>query len=220
MVVAGFRTAPGVFDRLVTPLMRTFGLDEWTGLPPDPGNVLEPRHGPPGTDTPDPAPQEPAMTDDKQSHLPRVSRSVAAPAAGRLGRPRRRVAVRHLGRGRLPRPRGRRRVALPGAQLHHSVGVWPALLSDTTSSEEAREPARLVLTARGWPLGEARVEIEVVPDGPQSCTVSIAEDASSGPGLLVPLPARQAMILPRNREALRRLGLVAEGRHRQELTAP
>ena len=59
-----------------------------------------------------------------------------------------------------------------------------------------------MLKARGWPLGEARVEIEVVPDGPQTCTVSITEDATSGPGLLVPLPARQAMILPRNREAL------------------
>lgn len=220
VVVAGFRTAPGVFDRLVTPLMRTFGLDEWTGLPPDPGNVLEPRHGPPGTDIPDPAPQEPAMTDDKMSHLPRVSRSVAAPAQAvwDVLADGWQYATWVVGASRV------RAVddawPLPGAELHHSVGVWPALLSDTTSSEEAREPARLVLTARGWPLGEARVQIEVVPDGPQSCTVSIAEDASSGPGLLVPLPARQAMILPRNREALRRLGLVAEGRHRQELTAP
>lgn len=107
-----------------------------------------------------------------------------------------------------------------GSRLHHSVGVWPALLSDSTSSESSEEPSRLVLTARGWPLGEARIEIEVVPDGTATCTVSIAEDASSGPGLLVPRPVRQAMILPRNREALRRLGLIAEGRHREALSAP
>ena len=103
----------------------------------------------------------------------------------------------------------------PGERLHHSIGPWPAVISDSTRSEESVPPRRLVLTARGWPLGEARVEIEVVPDGPQSCTVSIAEDAASGPGRLVPLPVRQALILPRNKEALLRLGLIAEGRHRE-----
>ena len=88
------------------------------------------------------------------------------------------------------------------------------MLSDSTVSDEAEEPRRLVLTARAWPVGEARVEIEVVPEGPGSCTVSIAEDASSGPGKMVPLPMRQALIVPRNRESLRRLALIAEGRHR------
>jgi hypothetical protein len=102
----------------------------------------------------------------------------------------------------------------PPARLHHSVGVWPALLSDSTVSEAADPPFRLVLTARGWPLGEARVEIRIVPDGDDACTVTMTEDATRGPGRLVPMPARQALILPRNREALRRLALIAEGRHR------
>ncbi|HYN65399.1 MAG TPA: hypothetical protein VES93_00830 [Ornithinibacter sp.] len=44
--------------------------------------------------------------------------------------------------------------------------------------------------------------------------MSIAEDAVTGPGRIVPMPLRQVMILPRNREALRRLAFVAEGRHR------
>lgn len=101
-----------------------------------------------------------------------------------------------------------------GTRLHHSVGLWPALLSDATVSEVCEVPRRLVLTARAWPAGEARVEIELVPGGSQACTVSMAEDAVSGPGRLVPSPVRQLMILPRNREALRRLALVAEGRHR------
>lgn len=104
-----------------------------------------------------------------------------------------------------------------GTRLHHSVGVWPALLSDSTVSQRAEEQRTLVLAARGWPLGEARVELEIVPDGPESCTVSIAEDAVSGPGRVVPMPLRQLGILPRNREALRRLGLIAEGRHRERL---
>ena len=79
-----------------------------------------------------------------------------------------------------------------GTRLHHSFGPWPAVISDATVSEECEEPHHLVLPARGWPMGEARVEIEVVPDGPGSCTVSIAEDASKGPGTVVPMPLRQA----------------------------
>ena len=47
--------------------------------------------------------------------------------------------------------------------------------------------------------------------------MSITEDAVTGPGRLVPMPVRQATILPRNREALRRLAYVAEGRHREWL---
>lgn len=102
----------------------------------------------------------------------------------------------------------------PGARLHHSVGAWPALLSDATEVELAEPPRRLVLTAHGGPIGSARVDITIVSDGPQACTVTIAEDATSGLGRLVPMPARQAAILPRNREALHRLALLAEGRHR------
>lgn len=222
VVVAGFRLLPGAFDRMVTPLIRTFGLDEWTGLPATPGNVDVPRHDPThrhpavtsGTTT-----EESRMDDDRTSHLPRASRSVAAPAQAvwDVLSDGWQYATWVVGASRVRAVDDGWPAA--GTRLHHSVGMWPALLSDSTSSEQAREPGHLVLTARGWPLGEARVEIDVVPDGPETCTVSIAEDASSGPGLLIPLPVRQAMILPRNREALRRLGLIAEGRHRERLTA-
>jgi hypothetical protein len=102
-----------------------------------------------------------------------------------------------------------------GARLHHSFGPWPAVISDATVSNEAEEPRHLLLTARSWPVGEARVEIQIVPEGPDGCTVSIAEDAITGPGRIVPMPVRQALVLPRNREALRRLAFIAEGRHRE-----
>jgi hypothetical protein len=69
-----------------------------------------------------------------------------------------------------------------------------------------------VLEARGWPLGKAHVTVEVRPQGTNSCLVTIREDAVAGPGKLVPKPLRQAVILPRNRESLRRLALLAEGR--------
>ncbi|GAA4113200.1 SRPBCC family protein [Knoellia locipacati] len=99
----------------------------------------------------------------------------------------------------------------PGSRIHHSVGLWPVLLSDTTCVEACEPGRHLVLTARGWPLGEARVELLVESDGPGSCTVTMTEDAVSGPGSLPPRLVRQAMILPRNHEALRRLAYLAEG---------
>jgi hypothetical protein len=42
--------------------------------------------------------------------------------------------------------------------------------------------------------------------------VSIAEDVTDGPGQLVPQPVRVAGIDVRNRETLRRLAYLAEGR--------
>ncbi len=233
VVVAGFRLFPAVYDTLVTPMLRTFALEPWRGIRPTPGNVDAPRHPAPSREAPSAAietdratrrPQEEhAMTEETGTsskdavHRPQVSRSVAAPAEAVW-------AVLADGWQYATWVVGASRVRAvdagwpaPGTRLHHSVGVWPALLSDSTVSEEAEEPHHLVLTARGWPLGEARVEVEIVPDGPESCTVSIAEDASEGPGRLVPTPLRQLGILPRNREALRRLGLIAEGRHREWL---
>jgi short-subunit dehydrogenase len=230
VVVAGFRLFPAVYDALATPLLRTFALEPWHGLLPTPGNVEHPQHPAPAGDEPSatthphrPSQEEHAMTEttgtssENAVHRPRVSRSVAAPAEAVW-------AVLSDGWQYATWVVGASRVRAVdagwparGTRLHHSVGVWPALLSDSTVSEESEEPRHLVLTARGWPLGEARVEIEIVPDGPESCTVSIAEDASNGPGRLVPMPVRQLGILPRNREALRRLGLIAEGRHREWL---
>lgn len=101
-----------------------------------------------------------------------------------------------------------------GAQIHHSFGLWPLLINDTTSSERSTETSELVLTARGWPAGEARVTISITPRGDAGCTVRIEEDAVKGPGTLIPKPARQLAIGPRNVEALKRLAFLAEGRHR------
>ena len=100
-----------------------------------------------------------------------------------------------------------------GSRIHHSVGAWPALIDDHTVSLAQVPGERLRLQARGWPAGEAHVELSLQqrPDG--SCIVTILEDAVSGPGVVVPRPVRQAAIAARNTEALRRLALIAEGRH-------
>jgi hypothetical protein len=98
-----------------------------------------------------------------------------------------------------------------GARLHHSVGTWPLLIDDTTEVLEVEEGRRLLLKARGWPAGEAHVDISLRPDG-DTTLVTMEEDATAGPGVLVPKPLRDAQLHWRNVEALRRLAFVVEGR--------
>lgn len=99
-----------------------------------------------------------------------------------------------------------------GSHLHHSVGNWPMLLDDRTEVLECRPFQLLRLKAHGWPAGAAEVVIELEPrPGGTSTLVRMREDASDGPARLVPRPARQLAIAPRNRESLRRLAFLAEG---------
>ena len=69
----------------------------------------------------------------------------------------------------------------------------------------------LRLKAHGWPAGAAEVLIELAPSG-DGTEVTIQEDAVAGPARLVPAPVRQIGIVPRNKEALRRLSFLAERR--------
>ena len=107
--------------------------------------------------------------------------------------------------------RCRPRLDRTGTKLHHSFGMWPLLIDDTTEAIEIEPGQRLVLEARGWPVGKARVEI-TVNAAANGSLVSIAEDVIDGPTQLVPRPVRVAAIDVRNRETLRRLAYLAEGR--------
>jgi carbon monoxide dehydrogenase subunit G len=98
-----------------------------------------------------------------------------------------------------------------GAKLHHSVGTWPLLIDDTTEVVEVEEGRRVLLLARGWPAGQAHVDISLQPDG-DTTVVTIVEDATAGPGLLMPKPLRDVQLHWRNIETLRRLAFVVEGR--------
>ena len=100
-----------------------------------------------------------------------------------------------------------------GARLHHSVGTWPLLIDDTTEVLDVDEGRRLLLLARGWPAGQAHVDISLQPSG-DTTVVTITEDATAGPGTLIPKPLRDAQLHLRNVEALRRLAFVVEGRTR------
>ncbi len=98
-----------------------------------------------------------------------------------------------------------------GAKLHHSVGTWPLLIDDTTEVLEVEENRRLLLVARGWPAGQAHVEISLEPSGTDT-VVTIVEQATAGPGALMPKVLQDPQLHLRNIETLRRLAFVVEGR--------
>jgi uncharacterized protein YndB with AHSA1/START domain len=96
--------------------------------------------------------------------------------------------------------------------IHHTLGIRPLLLKDTTSVLSSVPGSLLVLQARGRPLGEARVEMRL-EDEPGGCAIVMTERAVAGVGRLLPRPVHDAAIGVRNREALRRLAFIAQGRH-------
>ncbi|WP_439938065.1 SRPBCC family protein [Nocardia sp. N13] len=104
-----------------------------------------------------------------------------------------------------------------GARLHHSVGSWPLMLDDTTEVLEVEEGKRILLLARAWPAGHAHVEISLEP-GPgeagDQTVVTIVENATAGPGALIPKALQDPQLHVRNIETLRRLAFVVEGRAR------
>lgn len=98
-----------------------------------------------------------------------------------------------------------------GSKVHHSVGSWPLLLDDSTSVLECETGHRLLLQARGWPAGEATVEISVAAAA-EGVEVTLTEDATVGPGTLVPQVIRSPVLTLRNTETLKRLVMLAHGR--------
>ena len=99
---------------------------------------------------------------------------------------------------------------MEGSKLSHSFGVWPALIDDDTTVLEYDFPRRMVMQPKGWPIGEARVTIDVKPRG-RGSVVRIQEDAVEGPGAFVPKPLLDVGLHIRNVETLRRLAFIAEG---------
>lgn len=100
-----------------------------------------------------------------------------------------------------------------GTQIHHSVGLWPALINDTSQVEKISPPFRLQMQVRAWPTGKGRVVLTCRPKGDHTL-VTIEERAIAGPAVLVPTVVQDALLHARNREALRRLAYLAEGHAR------
>jgi hypothetical protein len=101
----------------------------------------------------------------------------------------------------------------PGSKLHHSAGVWPLAVDDTTEVVECEPASYLQVIARGWPLGEAEVRLRLTGMGTRT-RVTLEEHPVKGPGALVPKPIYTPLLMWRNVESLRRLAFLVEGRAR------
>lgn len=99
----------------------------------------------------------------------------------------------------------------PGARLHHSVGAWPMGVADSTQVVECEAPRHLVLQARAWPAGEARIVLTIEPAS-EGCEVTMNEWPTHGPGRVLHNRLGQALLRRRNRETLLRLACRVENR--------
>ncbi|RZQ63895.1 SRPBCC family protein [Amycolatopsis suaedae] len=105
----------------------------------------------------------------------------------------------------------------PGTRIHHSVGVWPAQIEDVTVVHDVQPGRLLELDARVWPLGSARVRLELTPVA-AGTRVTMSEEALGGPLAALPHALQAVLLRPRNTEALARLADLAEGRHAERGT--
>ena len=101
-----------------------------------------------------------------------------------------------------------------GSTLHHSVGLWPVLIDDSTEIVSWSPPRRIRLRAKAGPFGRAVVVIDVREHG-DGCVVRMGEEPVAGAGRLLPRLIWAPLLRARNRETLRRLGFLAEGRRRE-----
>ncbi len=92
-----------------------------------------------------------------------------------------------------------------GSKIHHQVGVWPLVIKDNTESLACEPGRRLLMRARGWPLGEATVEILLDERSPELTEVTLREAPTAGPGQWLDNPLQRQLLQARNRETLRRL---------------
>ena len=96
-----------------------------------------------------------------------------------------------------------------GSQIHHSVGLWPMLIDDTTSVVSIDRPRAIELKVRAWPTGEGLVRLECTAEE-GGTRVVMTEDATAGPAKVIPRAVRDPMLTARNGEALKRLAYLAE----------
>jgi hypothetical protein len=101
-----------------------------------------------------------------------------------------------------------------GSRIHHSAGIWPVLVKDVSVVRAVERPWMLDLQARLWPLGEARVRLDLKEVSPGSTEVTMTEYGTHGLGRLIPDAVQSLALVPRNRESLGRLRDLAVGKAR------
>ncbi len=96
-----------------------------------------------------------------------------------------------------------------GAKLHHAFGAWPLMIKDETEVLECEPGRRLLMQARGWPMGEATVELTLRAAGGHT-VVEMYEEPTVGPGAWLNNPLVEAVGKKRLAETLERLRRLVE----------
>lgn len=101
-----------------------------------------------------------------------------------------------------------------GTVIHHTVGIPPLLVRDTTEVQRIEQGRLLCMEARIWPLGTLLVEFEFSSD-PAGCRLAVREAPRSGP-IARPGVRRiaEAAVTLRNREICRRYRRIIDNRNR------
>lgn len=100
----------------------------------------------------------------------------------------------------------------PGSHLYHKAGPWPVSLRDRSTSLSAEEPRCLELMAGLWPLGEAKVRLELAATPSGGTRIRMYESFEGGSLRWMRTKIHDLLLHGRNVEALRRLGDLAAGR--------
>ena len=183
--------SPAVYDAIVTPALRTFGLDDWRGLPATTGNVHHPQHPAPASDGSASAPvpartptasQENLMSEDEALARPRASRSIAAPAEAvwAVLADGWQYATWVVGASRV------RAVDAGWPQGGHPVTPQPRPVAGRDLRRHRVERGARSRTTWCYRQGlagrGAKGEIEIVPDGPDGAPCRSPRTRASGPG--------------------------------------
>ena len=97
----------------------------------------------------------------------------------------------------------------PGAELHHSTGIGPATIDDSTRVIECDAPSHLKLVASLGPLGSFEVDLRLEPAGDGMTHVHMHEEPVEGVSTLAGWPGDVAGRV-RNKLSLARLKELAE----------
>ncbi len=100
----------------------------------------------------------------------------------------------------------------PGSTIHHSIGIWPAVVNDSTVVESWSPERELVLLANSRPFGKARITLRLHDLDGGGCRIEMAEVPVSAPLKWLPRKVALAAVYPRNKETTWRLAAMAERR--------
>lgn len=98
-----------------------------------------------------------------------------------------------------------------GTKIHHGFGLWPVMIEDESEVLDCLPEQRLVLQARGWPVGEATTVIELQPVS-GGTALRLFETPTKGPGAWLNNRLAEAVLRKRLAEMLDRLTRICEGR--------